>query len=105
MSDDKRYHTARWRRSRAAVLARDRGVCRIVPGCQRRATVCDHITPATASMPDHEFYALSNLRAACMHHNVRRGHVAQFERELRGAPSPPVTGLFRVPTAFPGAKR
>ena len=73
ISTDKRYRTARWKKVRLAVLRRDGEACRIVDGCQRRATVADHIVPGHEDMADHEFFAMSNLRAGCQPHNMARG--------------------------------
>jgi hypothetical protein len=62
---------------------RDMRVCRVVPGCPVRATVADHIEPATAEMPDSLFYSMSNLRASCRMHNIARGFAATL-----GTPGP-----------------
>src|SRR6185369_2756544 len=70
---DKRYGTRRWKRVREQVLRRDLERCQIVPGCQRTATVADHIEPATPEMPDALFFDTRNLRAACAPHNLSRG--------------------------------
>jgi hypothetical protein len=86
--EDRRYHTVRWRRSREAALARDKWTCRIVEGCPRKATVADHIMPVYPGMPDHEFFAMSNLRAGCHTHNTRRGMAERLEREMREGVQP-----------------
>jgi hypothetical protein len=74
---EKRYGLQKWRQTSLAVRRRDHEQC-FIPDCQKRGTVADHITPATPSMPDHEFYAFSNLRAACPFHNRRRGEALHF---------------------------
>jgi 5-methylcytosine-specific restriction endonuclease McrA len=70
---DRRYRLQTWRRIRLQVLARDLYRCRVVEGCTERATVADHIVPASLDMPDSLFFAMSNLRAACRMHNIARG--------------------------------
>jgi 5-methylcytosine-specific restriction endonuclease McrA len=82
---DPRYRSMRWRKLRLRILARDAYRCRIVPDCPRPANVCDHIEPVHDEMPDSLFFDPRNLRAACKRHNLRRGHVAAFEREMAGA--------------------
>lgn len=77
MATDRRYSTARWQRVRLRVLDRDRHRCRIVEGCQERATVADHIDPATPDMPDARFFDPANLRAGCQSHNKARGFAAK----------------------------
>ena len=84
MSGDRRYNVKRWLTLRMAVLRRDLWVCQVVPGCPMTATVADHISPVYEGMPDWEFFDPTNLRAACKHHNLRRGHVARFQAELAG---------------------
>ena len=98
---DPRYRTKRWQRLRLQVLRRDLWACGIVPGCERYAGVCDHIVPVTDDMPDSLFFDPDNLRAGCRHHNVRRGHVAQFARELAGEADPPPSPR----TIFGGPRR
>jgi 5-methylcytosine-specific restriction endonuclease McrA len=85
MTRDKRYGTRRWKATRLRVLHRDLWAC-FVPGCGVSASVADHIDPVYPGMPSAWFFDEANLRAACRHHNLRRGHVAQFERELAGEP-------------------
>jgi hypothetical protein len=81
---DRRYGRARWRKVRLAVLNRDNWTCRIVLTCQERATVADHIVPATPDMPDALFHDPRNLRAGCHYHNTERGRAAKFERDSAG---------------------
>lgn len=89
---DPRYGTSRWRKTRLAVLRRDGEEC-WVPGCGRRATVADHIVPVSSGLSDFEFHSLSNLRASCMPHNVRRGVAERLARETEGVEAP--TGFGR----------
>src|SRR5687768_6628588 len=81
---DKRYGSRRWKATRLRVLARDLYRCQVVAGCPREARVCDHISPVGPDTSDAEFYGEGGLRAACMFHNTRRGHVDAFARELDG---------------------
>jgi len=81
--EDARYHTNRWKKLAKAILRRDNGVCQVVPGCQTRATIADHIVEVYPGMPDSEFFAPTNLRAACRYHNYARGVVARHDREIR----------------------
>ena len=81
---ERRYQVKRWRMLRLDVLRRDLWVCQVVPGCPVPAQVVDHISPVYEGMPDWEFFDPTNLRAACKHHNLRRGHVARFQQELGG---------------------
>jgi len=99
---DPRYRTKRWQRLRLQVLRRDLWQCQIVPGCEREANVCDHVRAVTDDMPDSLFFDPANLRAACRHHNTRRGHVAAFEAELAAAPAP---APRRRDTIFGGHRR
>jgi hypothetical protein len=80
-TDDRRYHTAHWRRTAKAVLRRDGYVCRIVDGCPRPATVADHIVEVHPGMSDGMFFGMGNLRAGCGVHNRDRGVVARLQRE------------------------
>jgi len=84
---ERRYQVKRWRMLRLDVLRRDLWVCQVVPGCPVPAQVVDHISPVYEGMPDWEFFDPTNLRAACKHHNLRRGHVARFQQELGGVES------------------
>jgi 5-methylcytosine-specific restriction endonuclease McrA len=62
----------RWRRLIPYVIARDGGVCQIrLPGCQGRATTADHVIPVMVA-PEREMDP-TNLRAACIPCNLRRG--------------------------------
>jgi 5-methylcytosine-specific restriction endonuclease McrA len=79
---DRRYRTQRWKRARLRVLNRDGWMCRIVTGCDTRATVADHIIPVSAEMPDGLFYGLANLRAACRDHNLARGFADRLRSEV-----------------------
>jgi hypothetical protein len=89
-STDRRYRTQRWRRLREAVLRRDGYACRVVAGCQARATVADHVSPVYPGMPDDEFFDPRNLRASCRRHNLARGFAAQLD----SAPTGVVTGDY-----------
>lgn len=84
---DKRYGSRRWKSVRLDVLHRDLWRC-WVPACERSASVADHIIAVGPDMPDALFFDPSNLRASCAPHNLRRGHVAQFQRELAGQAEP-----------------
>lgn len=66
----RRVNTREWRRVRARILARDGWVCRMVEGCEERATTVDHVVPLSqgGSLLDP-----SNLRAACAAHNASAG--------------------------------
>ena len=79
---DKRYGLARWRKVRLRVLVRDGYRCRIAPDCLEPATVADHIEPVHPGMADSLFFDPRNLRAACRPHNLDRGKVARFLREV-----------------------
>ena len=79
----RRYGTYRWKQLRLQVLRRDHYVCRVVPGCVRRATVADHVNPVYPGMSDAEFHDPANLRAACGPHNLWRG-LDQREAERQG---------------------
>lgn len=83
----------RWRRTSKRVLSRDLHVCRIVPGCPQRATVADHIIPATLETPDSLFFDERNLRAGCREHNIARGLTEPLERASPVA-STTVTGDY-----------
>jgi 5-methylcytosine-specific restriction endonuclease McrA len=74
---DRRYGSRRWLRVRMQVLRRDRFLCRIVEGCMERATVADHIIPASAGTPDALFFSAANLRAGCRDHNLARGFASR----------------------------
>ena len=60
------YTNAAWRRLRAQVLARD-PIC-TAPGCQRPATVADHIRPRRQGGADD----LGNLQGLCSRHHGRK---------------------------------
>ena len=56
------YNTDEWKALRLATLKRDHFRCQLVlPGCERRATIADHVVPRSAGGVD----ALYNLRATC----------------------------------------
>lgn len=74
---DPRYGNRRWRTVRLFVLRRDFYVCRIVDGCTERATVVDHIRPASPGMSDSLFFDPRNLRAGCRDHNLARGFASK----------------------------
>lgn len=95
MKRDPRYGTARWRQTSLIVRERAGHRCQMAPDCQRRATVADHIVAVHPGMSDHEFYALSGLRAGCHFHNTRRGMAERWQREAAGAQDEPQTGYGR----------
>jgi 5-methylcytosine-specific restriction endonuclease McrA len=59
------YHTAAWRKLRAAIIARD-PICR-TPGCGQPSTHADHIKPRRQGGSDDP----SNLRGLCSCCNAR----------------------------------
>lgn len=71
MTDDPRYGTPQWKRTRTLVLARDDHRCQIRgPRCRGYATEADHIE---AVIDGGAFWQLTNLRAACRPCNAGRG--------------------------------
>jgi 5-methylcytosine-specific restriction endonuclease McrA len=78
-SNDPRYDTTAWRQTRLVVLERDRGQCQMHRDgrCRGYATEVDHIV-AVAHGGD--FYALSNLRAACSTCNRVAGAEVMWQR-------------------------
>lgn len=82
----RRVNTRQWRRVRAVVLARDGWVCRMVEGCETRATTVDHVVPLVKGGA---MYEPSNLRAACAAHNSSAGAALSGtnSRPALGAPS------------------
>lgn len=74
---DRRYQTRRWQTVRLRVLRRDLFICRIVEGCTEKATVADHIVPASPAMPDSLFFSEANLRGGCRDHNLARGFASK----------------------------
>lgn len=66
----RKVNTRRWRRVRAAVLARDGYVCRMVEGCEVRASTVDHVVPLVLGGA---MFDPGNLRAACAAHNSSAG--------------------------------
>lgn len=85
---DRRYGSWRWRNTAKAVIARDRGVCRVVQGCPRKGRIADHIIPVFDGMPDSLFFGLDNLRASCFRHNTDRGIVERMKREGAASSGP-----------------
>lgn len=75
---DPRYSTARWQRTRRAILARDLWRC-YWTDCPRTASCVDHIVPVYAGMPDSEFFDPLNLRASCRNHNLVRPYLRADE--------------------------
>lgn len=66
MPGDARYHTAAWRRLRAARLRLDKYTC-TVPGCSERATHVDHIVSPRNGGAD----SLANTRSLCASHDAQ----------------------------------
>ena len=92
---DKRYNSRRWReRTRPRVLRRDMWRCQIVEGCRELGDHVDHINPVYPGMPDHEFYDVDNLRAACRLYNLSRFYADQL---IPGV-TPPGRDYVRPPT-------
>jgi hypothetical protein len=83
---DPRYGSVRWRKTAAAVIARDRA-CLIVAGCSRPPRVADHVISAYPAMPDALFFGMGNLRAGCFYHNNARGMATKLEAEAITAPA------------------
>jgi 5-methylcytosine-specific restriction endonuclease McrA len=79
MPNDPFYRTARWRRVRAEVLARDGYTC-VVPGCRRKATHVDHIHPRRSGGTDHA----NNLRSLCPFHDSQIKEMPSGQRFNRG---------------------
>lgn len=70
----KPQYTGPWRRVRRQILERDGHLCQIqAPGCTLRATQVDHIVPVARGG---DWWALENLRAACMACNNGRNATA-----------------------------
>lgn len=63
---DPAYLTTDWKTLRADVFERDRYMC-VVPGCGRRAIVCEHIISRRSGGQD----AMSNLCSLCRVHDNR----------------------------------
>lgn len=75
-SDDPRYHTARWRKVRDRVVARDGRRC-AEPGCRTNMlapgeTHIDHIVDVPPHAPDSEFFDESNLWVLCKRHHFAK---------------------------------
>src|SRR5688500_16729080 len=102
---DPRSKTARWKKQRLVVFARDMHRCWVVD-CPNPGNVCDHIDPVYRGMPDSEFYGLHNLRGSCKRHNTARGVAARLERETAGgvvpAPRRAAYGHARSTSGFLG---
>lgn len=75
----RRVNSRAWRRVRAVVLARDGWVCRMVEGCEERATTVDHVVPLSRGGA---MYDQRNLRAACARHNSEAGGRLASRRDL-----------------------
>jgi 5-methylcytosine-specific restriction endonuclease McrA len=60
------YFTAEWKQTRKRILARDDNTC-VIPGCGRRAIVCDHIVSRRDGGSDDD----ANLRSLCRLHDNR----------------------------------
>jgi 5-methylcytosine-specific restriction endonuclease McrA len=85
---ERRYYTKRWKDTRLIVLRRDAYRC-WVDNCPEYANQCDHIEAASPSLPDTQFYALTNLRASCRKHNTARGISAMLDRDTAGGVKEP----------------
>lgn len=80
---DRRYGSARWKRTRLLVMRRDGWRC-WVPGCRREATVCDHIDGVTTATTDAQFFDVSRLRCSCRAHNLARGQLGNVDEPQLG---------------------
>lgn len=79
------HPTARWKRTRLAVLHRDGYECQLrLAGCTGRATTADHIVPLALGGA---MYDPANLRAACGHCNSTSGGGLGSARGRVGRPS------------------
>src|SRR3954471_20014889 len=58
------YSTPEWRATRQRVFRRD-GYCCVIPGCGRRAVVCDHVVTRRDGGTDDD----GNLRSLCRDHD------------------------------------
>lgn len=76
----------RFRRVAAFVLARDGHRCRMVDGCDVRATTVDHVVALVDDPARRYAYDPAYLRAACVHHNSSAGAALAGRRDL-GTPS------------------
>ncbi len=63
---DPHYLTTDWKATRQRVFARDRYTC-VVPGCAKRALVCEHIKTRRAGGSDDD----ANLTSLCRDHDNR----------------------------------
>lgn len=75
-SDDPRYHTARWKTTRARVISRDGRRC-ARPDCKtdmtlRGETHVDHINPLPPHASDAQFYDEANLWVLCKRHHFSK---------------------------------
>ena len=76
---DKRYNSRRWReRTRPRVCVGTCGAARSWRGVRSWGTTSTHINPVYPGMPDHEYYGVDNLRAACRLHNLSRFYADQL---------------------------
>ena len=81
------YASRRWRKTRLAVLTRDRHRC-WVADCYRVANICDHIDPVTPSTTLAAFHDIGRLRASCREHNLARGILREDSAALGMTPRP-----------------
>jgi 5-methylcytosine-specific restriction endonuclease McrA len=75
-ADDPRYHTARWRQTRARIISRDGPQCSIA-GCQtdmtaKREIHVDHIIDVPRDAPSPQFYDETNLQILCKRHHFAK---------------------------------
>jgi hypothetical protein len=102
LPNDPYYSTPQWHALRNVVLHRDRYTC-VVPGCNARAVVVDHIVPRKHGGMD----LLSNLRSLCRTHDNKikermggynRGNEGKLRSpcDVNGMPLDPSHPWFRA---------
>ena len=81
------YGSTRWKRTRAAALARDGYLCQVCTtrGVISSANIVDHITPQHKQQFD--FFDLANLQAICKPcHDIKTAEEAKQARGLKAKP-------------------
>jgi 5-methylcytosine-specific restriction protein A len=85
VAQDPFYACAQWRSLRKQALERDGYLCQ-APGCQRAATIVDHIVSRRCGGAD----ALSNLRSLCVICDNRIKEDARGRRRRGGSLKGPI---------------